>query len=212
MIRAVFFDVGGTLIRPWPSVGAVYARVGREFGLVATAAEMEAAFRAAWKATKTNGPLTTSDRNWWRALVAHALAAQGLENPDGYFDALYEAFIQPDAWQLFPAVIETLVALRARRLHVGVISNWDDRLRPLLNNLELSQYFDSMTISCEVGAEKPAARVFEAALRAAGVPAAEAVHVGDSAVEDIQGARAAGLSALWVETGVDRLLRFDEGA
>ncbi|MCG3149239.1 MAG: Phosphoglycolate phosphatase [Verrucomicrobiae bacterium] len=201
MIRAVFFDIGGTLIRPWPSVGAVYARVGREFGLPATAAGMEAAFRAAWKAGKTNGGLTTSDANWWRGLVAQALELQSLANPPGYFDALYAAFVTAEAWQIFPGVIETLELQRARGRHVGVISNWDDRLRPLLKNLGLDRYFDSVTISCEVGAEKPDARVFQAALRVAGVTAAEALHVGDSEVDDVLGAQAVGMTARLVVGG-----------
>ncbi|MEI6084694.1 MAG: HAD-IA family hydrolase [Verrucomicrobiota bacterium] len=197
MIRAVFFDVGGTLIRPWPSVGAVYARVGRQFGFNATDEAMEQAFRSAWKTTKTTGPLTTSDKNWWRALVAKTLALQGLEDRPGYFEALYEAFVLPDAWRVLPGVVPALKACRGR--HVGVISNWDERLRPLLTNLELLQYFDSLTISCEVGVEKPDARMFQTALRSAGVAAGEALHVGDSPVEDVEGARACGLTARLVE-------------
>jgi len=199
MIRAVFFDVGGTLIRPWPSVGAVYARVGRQFDLNATDVAMEQAFRSAWKTTKASGQLTTSDKNWWRVLVVKALALQGLENRPGYFEALYEAFVLPDAWQVLPGVVPALEACRGK--HVGVISNWDERLRPLLTNLGLIHYFDSLTISCEVGAEKPDARVFQAALRVAGVVAGEALHVGDSPAEDVTGARACGMSAHLVEEG-----------
>jgi putative hydrolase of the HAD superfamily len=204
MIRAVFFDVGGTLIQPWPSVGAVYARIGRQFGLPATEAGMEAAFRGAWASRRGTGGLTTSDPNWWRGLVSRVLAGQGMPEPPGYFEALYGAFVEAEAWRIFPEVPATLTELRARGVHVGVISNWDDRLRPLLANLGLSRYFDTITISCEVGAEKPAARVFAAALAAAGVPAGEALHVGDSEVEDGQGAAAAGLGVRIVKNGAVR--------
>jgi putative hydrolase of the HAD superfamily len=193
MIGAVFFDVGGTLIRPWPSVGAVYARVGEEFGICASAEAMEQAFRSAWKELK-NGAVTTSDKEWWRALVRRA--APGA--PVGYFEALYDAFAQPAAWRVYADVTETLDALRRRGLHVGVISNWDERLRVLLERMELSRYFDSMTISCEVGAEKPAAAIFRAALAAAGALPAEALHVGDSDEEDRRGAEAVGMKAILV--------------
>jgi putative hydrolase of the HAD superfamily len=199
MIRAVFFDVGGTLIHPWPSVGAVYARVGEQFGIHRPPEELEHAFRSAWKESK-RGATTTSDKEWWRALVNRVV-------PDaraGYFEALYEAFALPEAWQVYLDVRSTLHALRSTGRHVGVISNWDERLRPLLERLELSRYFDSLTISCEVGAEKPAAEIFRAALDAAGVMPAEALHVGDSASEDVSGAEAAGMQVRLVrQTATD---------
>lgn len=201
MIRAVFFDVGGTLIRPWPSVGAVYARVGRQFGFPATAEAMDQAFRSAWKTTKATGAVTTSDRNGWRVLVAETLVLQGLENRPGYFEALYDAFVQADTWEVLPGVVPALAGCRERGLHVGVISNWDDRLRPLLTNLGLASYFDSVTISCEVGAEKPNARMFQTALRAAGVAAGDALHIGDSPVEDVAGASTCGMRAGLVGAG-----------
>lgn len=190
MIRAVFFDVGGTLIHPWPSVGEVYARVGRQFGVTASAEVLERAFRSAWKETK-RGVLTTSDKEWWQELVERAVP----EARAGYFEVLYDAFAQPDAWRIFPDVLETLATCRDWRLHVGVISNWDERLRPLLDRLGLSGHFDSITVSCEVGAEKPAAAIFQAALRVAGTPAGEALHLGDSAADDVAGAKAVGMNA-----------------
>ena len=165
MIRAIFFDVGGTLIRPWPSVGGVYARVGRQFGLPAEAEAMDAAFRQAWKETKPSARLTTSEEGWWRVLVERTLAIQGLECPAGYFERLYATFELPEAWQIFPEAVPALVAARQRAAHVGVISNWDSRLRPLLTNLGLTGYLDSITISCEVGAEKPSPHIFGEALR-----------------------------------------------
>jgi len=205
MIRAVFFDVGGTLIHPWPSVGAVYARVGEQFGVHADEGAMERAFRSAWKESK-RGELTTSDKEWWRALVQRA--APGARA--GYFEALYEAFSQPDAWRIFPDVFDTLADCRARGLHVGVISNWDERLRPLLRRLGLAPQFDSLTISCDVGAEKPSTAIFQAALAAAAVQPDQSLHVGDSAEEDVLGAQAAGMSALLVRqdraSDLDRVL------
>jgi putative hydrolase of the HAD superfamily len=81
-------------------------------------------------------------------------------------------------------------------MHLGIISNWDERLRPLLQEIGLAQWFDSLTISCEVGTEKHDARIFQAALRAAGVSAWEAMHVGDSYGEDVCGAEAVGMRAV----------------
>jgi putative hydrolase of the HAD superfamily len=193
-VRALFFDVGGTLLRPHPSVGAVYAAVAARHGITTTPDEMERAFRRSWTALK--GPdLTVSRKEWWRQLVFRTL---GQEN-HACFEELYETFARPDVWQVFPDVEEALREARSRGLHIGVISNWDERLRPLLDKLELAQYFDSMTISCEVGAEKPRAEIFLAALQAANVYAAQAVHIGDSYAEDVRGAESVGMRAFLVD-------------
>lgn len=190
MRRAAFFDVGGTLIQPWPSVGAVYARVGEQFGFRVSAEAMDQAFRSTWKTGK-HGGLTSSDREWWRALVGRVLSTLALPANDEYFCALYEAFAQSDVWRVYPDVVPAMGKLKDAGWHVGIISNWDARLRPLLDRLNLR--FDSVTVSCEVGAEKPDVRIFKAALRVAGMDAARAFHIGDSAVEDLEGATAAGM-------------------
>jgi putative hydrolase of the HAD superfamily len=190
-VRALFFDVGGTLVRPQPSVGAIYASVANQHGMTVTAENMERAFRESWAALKQPG-LTVSRKEWWREVVFRTLG----QNDEACFQELFDIFAHADAWQVFPDVEDTLREARSRGLHVGVISNWDERLRPLLDEIGLSRYFDSITISCEVGAEKPDARVFQAALRAAGVAAREAVHIGDNENEDVRGAEALGLRAV----------------
>ena len=190
-VRALFFDVGGTLLRPWPSVGTVYASVANRHGMTATAEGLERAFRESWAALKRPG-LTVSRKDWWREVVFRTL---GREN-QACFEELYEIFAHAGAWQIFPDVEDTLREARARGLHVGVISNWDERLRPLLNEIGLTRYFDSMTISCEVGTEKPEARIFQAALHAVGIVASHAVHIGDSAEADVRGAEAVGMTAI----------------
>lgn len=208
-IRGVFFDVGGTLIYPWPSVGAVYARLGQRFGFQFTAEAMDAAFRTAWKTAKTEAPgrMTTADKEWWRMLVFRALTILKIEATEQvrqvYFEDLYAAFVEPEAWRIFPDVIPTLQALRNYPVHVGIISNWDERLRPLLERLELTQYFDSITISCEAGAEKPDAAIFKAALEKAGIAPEQAIHLGDSESEDGRGASAAGVHFIPVRQSDD---------
>jgi putative hydrolase of the HAD superfamily len=136
--------------------------------------------------------LTVSSKDWWQEVVYRAL---GQKNQN-CFEELYETFAHADAWQVFPDVEETLHKARSRGLHVGVISNWDERLRPLLEEIGLARYFDSITISCEVGVEKPDARVFQSALRVAGIAADQAVHIGDSDKADVRGAEAVGMTGI----------------
>ena len=195
-VRALFFDVGGTLLHPWPSVGTIYASVINRHGVTTTAEAMESAFRESWSALKRPG-LTVSCKDWWREVVFHTL---GQKN-EVCFEELFEIFARPEAWRIFPDVEDTLREARSRGLHVGVISNWDERLRPLLDKMALAHYFDSMTISCEVGAEKPDAEIFHAGLRAAGVMASESIHVGDSYKEDVKGAEALGIAGVLLDRG-----------
>lgn len=194
VVRAVFFDVGGTLIEPWPSVGAIYAGVASRYGIVTDAGTVERAFRESWRALKRPG-LTVSRKDWWRELVFRTL---GQEN-EACFEELFGAFAQPGAWRLFPDALEALRRARASGLHTGIIANWDYRLRPLLAELGIAPMLDSMTISCEVGAEKPDPRIFQRALACACIEPCEAMHVGDSESEDVRGAEAVGMGGALVD-------------
>ena len=64
-------------------------------------------------------------------------------------------------------------------LKLAIVSNFDTRLRPILEGLRLNELFDSIIISAEVGVEKPNPIIFERACQELGVLPAEAVHVGD---------------------------------
>ena len=76
---------------------------------------------------------------------------------------------------------------------MGVLSNFDSRLRRILRDLGIGEIFEEMILSSEVGAEKPSAFIYEEALRRFGVRAGEALHVGDEPEADWRGAAAAGL-------------------
>lgn len=113
-----------------------------------------------------------------------------------FFSELYDRFTEPAAWHIFPDVVPALDFLERRGLKLGIISNWDDRLRPLLRGLRLYERFDSIVISCEAGVTKPAAAIFARAARELGLPLGSMLHVGDSLEDDVRGALAAGCRAL----------------
>ena len=201
-ILAVTFDVGGTLIEPWPSVGHVYAAVAARHGAKGLAAGLlNRKFAAAWRAAKR----FNHSRSAWATLVDATF--RGLtERPPSrtFFSELYARFAAPSAWRIYEDVVPTLEVLAARGLRLGVISNWDERLRPLLERLKLARYFEAIIVSREVGSAKPARRIFDHAVQALGLPPGAVLHVGDSLSMDVRGARAAGLRAL--------LLRRDAGS
>ncbi|HEX4122411.1 MAG TPA: HAD-IA family hydrolase [Verrucomicrobiae bacterium] len=191
-IRAVTFDVGGTLIEPWPSVGHIYAEIAKRHGINVAAEKLERQFATAWKAKKNFGYSMAE----WSDLVTQSFAEVTPPPGDALFSDLYREFASATAWRIFDDVVPCLRSLKGRGLKLGIISNWDDRLRPLLGALELEKYFDAVLVSSEVRHHKPDSRLFEAAAARLGEPAETILHIGDSAGEDLQGARGAGFKAL----------------
>lgn len=193
-IRAVTFDVGGTLVSPNPSVGAIYARVAARHGISGLSPELLGRrFAQIWQQSR---PFLHS-RSEWERLVDRVFAGLTPVPPSvSFFPELYREFANADAWQVFEDVAPTLDALAGMGMDLGIISNWDDRLRPLLRELRLDRYFNCILISCEAGFAKPSPVIFQEALRHLGRPAASVLHVGDELQDDFAGATAAGLSAL----------------
>ena len=196
-IKAVTFDVGGTLIEPAPSVGHIYAEAAAHHGIKNISPDsLNARFRTAWSARQPFG----HSRAAWAELVDEVFLGLAPEPPSiTFFNELYNRFSETSAWRIFPDVIPALDALAAEGIKLGVISNWDERLRALLRNLKLDSYFEIFAISCEVGFAKPSPVIFEQAAMKLSLPAASILHVGDSPELDVAGARAAGFHAARID-------------
>jgi putative hydrolase of the HAD superfamily len=145
------------------------------------------------------------ERTWWRQVVREtfarvgSLAAFGEHRFEDFFAQLFEHFAGADPWELYPETLPALRALQQEGIRLGVISNFDSRLPRVLQQLQLDPYFSTLTLSTQVGYAKPHPLIFRAALAAHGIPPAAAGHIGDSHREDYQGAKAAGLRALWLD-------------
>lgn len=206
-IQMVFFDAAGTLFDVRGSVGEIYARFALQYGQQIDAAELQSEFIRQFRRQPpmTCAPALTQaerlrqEQHWWRRLVQGVFARFGtFPQFEEYFVGIFEFFRTADAWQVFADVAPTLAALKRRGLRLGIISNFDARLYDVLRGLRLHEYFDSIHISTEVGAAKPDAEIFALALRENGLMSAQALHVGDRWHEDVQGAVAAGLRAIWL--------------
>lgn len=200
-IKVIFFDAAGTLFHLPKGVGYHYALVGSQMGLVLDAAALDRAFTLSWTEMParpaTGAPREGDDKGWWRELVERVfdqVAPQTKDlDRDAFFQVAYEHFAEAGVWELFPEVIEVLEELRPR-YHLAVISNFDGRLRMILELLGISKFFSSVVISSEVGADKPDALIYRRALELSNAPGTAALHVGDDPVKDWDGAAAAGLS------------------
>lgn len=130
---------------------------------------------------------------------------------------LTQALLAALRFRPFADAVPALRAARKRGLRLVVVSNWDASLREMLARVGLAPRVDGVIASAAVGAAKPDSAIFAAALELARVAPEEAVHVGDSLAEDVAGARAAGLAAIWlnrdgqdVPPGVASVRRLDE--
>ena len=206
--QALFFDAAGTLVHLAEPVGQTYARFAGEYGLAANPSQLEAAFRSAWKASPPplhpeDGPPTDDDRAWWLQLVRTTFEkANGApispQVVDALFPDLYAHFAKPDAWILYEDVLPTLMWL-AGRYRMLILSNFDGRLRGILEGHGLASYFEKIIVSSEVGASKPHPRMFQAALGAVGLAATACLHVGDDSKADHAGATQAGIGSFLLD-------------
>ena len=206
-IRAVLFDVGGTLLRVCPSVGGVYSETARQHGFDACADTLDENFRSAWReslARRKERNFVCSDailrEEWYRIVCDTFGQSVPRERMPRLFDDLYDRFATATAWEVAPRARETLHFLRRQSIRLGVLSNWDSRLPTTLHELELAELFDFAIVSFDIGVEKPHPNIFRAALEAAGTPPGETLLVGDSYEADIVPARTMGLETLWVRS------------
>jgi putative hydrolase of the HAD superfamily len=202
-IGAIFFDAVGTLIHPEPSAAVVYARVGRRFGsrlsAGAIAPRFAAAFAAEEDADRLGGLATDEDRELrrWRHIVARVL--DDASDAEACFRELYEHFRRPRAWRCDPEAGPVLEHLAGLGYRLGVASNYDHRLRPVLAGQPSLRLLGPVVISSEVGWRKPAAGFFAAVCRSVALPPEQVLYVGDDRANDYGGAEAAGLRALLLD-------------
>lgn len=82
---------------------------------------------------------------------------------------------------------------------IGMITNGPTNIQqPKIDLLQIEVHFPFILISESVGVWKPDPEIFQMALDKAGIPAEDAIYVGDSHIADVPGARAAGMRAVWI--------------
>ncbi len=196
MPSIVFFDAAGTLIRLARPVGETYARLAVNYGAVMSVEATERRFRQAWREMNVGaGSPPRLTKGWWKEVVRKSLPEEGRVGTfpfDDYFEELFRVFARPDLWRVFPEVEGVLDKLEHCGVRRAVLSNWDGRLRGILDGLGLARRFEWIGVSEELGAAKPDQRIFRAAESAVGLRGREVWLVGDDAAADWGGAEMAG--------------------
>ncbi len=206
-LRAVFFDVGNTLLYASPSVSEVVRAILEEAGhthdlsliesymplVDAYYEERYAEDDAFW----TDDERTTSV---WIGMYSLLCRQLGIEDEAVTIARrVYDEFGRPDRWALYGDVRPAFERLRQQGIAVGIISNWDSRLVRILNGLGLEDILADIVSSADVRLHKPDPRIFELACSRIGVAPAEAAHVGDHHYADYLGARALGMNAVLID-------------
>jgi putative hydrolase of the HAD superfamily len=199
--RAILLDALGTLVAIEPPAPRLVALVRERHGIEVAITDAAYALRA---------EMSHYRRQCSRAADEDSLAVLRLEcagilgrELGGAVAELPVADLVPtllDSLRFapFPEVPAALERWRAAGAALVVASNWDISLHGVLRETGLRDLLDAVATSAEVGASKPAGELFAAALVLAGVGAAEAIHVGDNFAEDVEGATAAGIEAVWL--------------
>jgi putative hydrolase of the HAD superfamily len=204
-IRAVFLDIGDTVMRPNPSWEAVYALAFAEYGMDVDIGDLHAALRRAyhhggWGMEGGFEPNEETSFQRTVAIDAAAIAELGLDPmPEAFYRRLAALFMLTSHWHVFPDAYPALTALRERGLTIGAVSNWVWNLPELLHSLDLVSHFDFIAASARIGFEKPHPRIFEWALEQAKVDPAAVVHVGDHVDADVLGARGVGIEGVLID-------------
>jgi putative hydrolase of the HAD superfamily len=202
----IFLDAVGTIIGVKDGVGEIYSQFAYKFGVECDPAQVNAAF---YQEFKTADPcvflgvpiaeIPEQEYQWWRTINQRTFGRlhklQEFSDFEGFFAALYAYFATAAAWEIYPDTLVALDRWQKAGFRLGLLSNFDTRLYQVLDALELRQYFSSVTISTETGAAKPSAAIFQQALSQQQCLASNAWHIGDSELEDYQGATAAGIKA-----------------
>jgi len=199
--KAIFFDAAGTLFYLPRGVGYHYALVAREIGLQLDSNDLDRAFISACNAMPAreaiDRPRENDDKDWWREVVERVLdqTAPSLNelDRDNFFEIVYEHFAESGVWELYPEVMEVLEKL-SPQFPMAVISNFDGRLRMILEQLGVSKFFQRVFVSSELGADKPDPEIFRRALKIIQLEPNEVLHVGDDPERDWNAATGAGLS------------------
>ena len=199
MIRAVLFDVDFTLARPGPELMPEgYVRCGERFGLTLDVGEYDAARDAALLELRRH-PELEHDEEIWIAFTERIVIGMGGSAPAAHDVALEltSRWRRHENFELYDDVRPALDELRRSGLKIGLVSNSARDVRDFARHHDLD--VDAGISSVHHGKTKPHASIFRAVLQLLEVEPGDAVMVGDTVADDIDGALAIGMHAVLLD-------------
>lgn len=207
MLRAVFFDVGNTLLYPYPSVSHVVREILAEEGHVRDLDAIDALmplvdeyYEDRYREDDTFWTDEDETSAVWVGMYSLLARRLGIDaDAEHIAQRVYDEFGKAERWRAYDDVAPAFERLSARGLTIGLISNWDKRLSRIFDGLGLSGSIATIVSSAEVGLHKPDPRIFELACERIGVHPSLAAHVGDHHYADMVGAEAVGMLGVMID-------------
>ncbi len=204
--RVVVFDLDYTLLRPGDQFEAAgYVRTGARFGLELDPARWPRAERVAYKAVAARREETglVHDDHLLRVIARSLIEGLG-GGTAGQVElttrAIIEAWSDAENFGLYDDVLPCLDALRSAGVRMALLSNaLGHGVEEIIAHFALDGYMAAAVSSLETGAVKPAPRMFSTLFGLLRVAPADAVMVGDSVEDDVDGALASGCPAILLD-------------
>lgn len=208
-IRAIFFDVGFTLLAPHPSVLHIVKeacmRQGIDIDTTCLRQQQRHAEEYLRRSTRAQ-PWTWSDEDainaTWAGYFTELLTPCLADQPERLESCVREsvhAFDDAGNYALYPDVLPCLQALHDHGMRLGVISDWGISLSLILRHHDLVHFFDFAVISAQARRAKPDPQLFQTALERADAIPDYTIHIGDSYVLDVLGARSVGITPILLD-------------
>jgi REG-2-like HAD superfamily hydrolase len=203
-IKAVTFGAPGVLVRPAPSVGAIYQDVLKKKGLLRaeiSVQQIDSHYQEVSRRWHKDNPQRWNNakngKALWQNLTSDVLSAYcPSDRIKSVTRELWEAFSKPQNWEEIPGSRPVLEILSTCGYTLGVLSNTDSRLsKKILKSLGLATFFQEIFLSSDIGFSKPDLRLFEYARGVLDLAPHEILHVGSRMIEDVEGSRHAGWQA-----------------
>ncbi len=179
-VTHVFLDVGGTLLYSNPSATDIFHRVLATRGHHLDRERIARLLRTPETIVTLIRPFPSGkEGTFFREVNARVIEHLGLDSDDAMLDDIHAEYEKGVAWRPYPESLTILRTLRDAGYRLGVISNASHSLPGILKERGLAEYFDTITYSFDVGAEKPDVRIFRRAVAQANATEERSVHVGD---------------------------------
>ena len=214
--NVLFFDVAETLLDLAEPVGRVYTRFGKTAGLNLEEEMVTCHLRESFVGLPDPAPGggDEAEVDWWRQLVRETFSRCGEEGAalckssefETFFRTIFDFYASREAWTLYDDTLPALEKARDASLRLGVISNFDDRLFPILDVMDLGDFFEVIVNSSGAGCRKPSTEIFHKACSLLEVEPESCLHIGDSLERDYKGAKNAGLQAHHLQRPSETLL------
>jgi len=207
--KAVFFDFGDTLSFNNQTFPESLHKVLKSIGVDVDAKQLRSAILEADHGELQEERMKLRERDSYRSFrikyykyVLNLLSyshmdeyAEYIQNVIGYY---HKSYLKPETFYV-------LDALKKEGYKLGIVSNFSHALPWLCDELGLTEKFDFITYSDDVGCEKPKPQIFHDALTKVCVKSEEVIHVGDSYSADVLGARAVGITPILVSVNNDKV-------